>query len=161
MDSPCLLGLAESQPWAVRLLHTSRDDASVFELIGPGTAHPDLTDRLRTADLRRFSSMAAVTYQWTWTTPTDLRQVSVGEAGFTGPGSTTTSVAVQIEVAPGRWTTVVSAPSAVGDGAGYAPFLLAARPVAAGVTGVRVVVGGHGPTPAVADVHALVAGAAS
>ncbi len=44
IDSPCLFEQATSEPWAVRLLRTDRDQASVFELIGPGTAHPNLVD---------------------------------------------------------------------------------------------------------------------
>lgn len=42
LDSPCLLKLASSSVWAVPLLHTARDDATVFELVGPGTPHPHL-----------------------------------------------------------------------------------------------------------------------
>lgn len=42
LDDRCLGRLAEREPWAVPLLRTDRDDATVFEVIGPGTAHPDL-----------------------------------------------------------------------------------------------------------------------
>ena len=159
MDSPCLLGLGNSQPWAVRLLQTTRDDASVFELIGPGTTHPDLTDALRHATFRQVGSEGTVTYQWALASRSLVRQVSVGAAAFSGDGSATSQVTVQIEVAGGKWTTVESARSGVGDGTGYAPFLLAALPNGVEATGVRVIVEGHGSASAVADVHALSSGA--
>ena len=159
MDSPCLLGLAGSQPWAVRLLHTSRDNASAYELIGPGTAHPDLADQLKSSVFAQMTSAGVATYQWTWASPSAIRQVSAGEAAFTGPGSSTTKVTLEIEVAPGRWMAVASASSAVGDGSGYAPFLLASAPDLPPATGLRVVLEGHGPATAVGDVHALAGGA--
>ena len=154
MDSPCLLQFAESQPWAVRLLHTSRDDASVFELIGPGTAYPDLVDMVRSSSFSRVNSPRGVTLQWNWARPSALGQVSVGEGGFSGPGAATSAVTVQVEVAPGRWTTVATATSAVGDGKGDAPFLLAGLP-GLDATGVRVVIQGHGGFANATDVHAL------
>ena len=57
MDNPCLLGLASSPPTAkilgaVRLLSTSHDQTSVFELLGPGSSQPELTDW--TAGVVRF-----------------------------------------------------------------------------------------------------------
>jgi hypothetical protein len=160
MDSPCLLQLGNSQPWSVRLLHTARDDASVFELIGPGTGHPDLTDMVRSSVFAREQSPGSVVYQWTWASPAALRQVSTGEAGFTGPGSRTSGVTLQVRGASGRWTTVTGARSAVGDGKGNAPFLVASL---AGVsaTGVRVVVDGQGSSVSVSDVHALAGRAAA
>jgi hypothetical protein len=49
MDSPCLLQLASKPSTAraldiVRLLSTSHDQTSVFELLGPGTPQPGLVD---------------------------------------------------------------------------------------------------------------------
>jgi hypothetical protein len=49
MDSPCLLHLATKRSTAraldiVRLLSTSHDQTSVFELLGPGTPQPGLVD---------------------------------------------------------------------------------------------------------------------
>ena len=49
MDSPCLLQLATRPSTAraldiVRLLSTSHDQTSVFELLGPGTPQPGLVD---------------------------------------------------------------------------------------------------------------------
>lgn len=159
MDSPCLLGLADSQPWAVRLLQTSRDNVSVFELIGPGTAHPDLADQLKSSAFTQRTSAGAVTYQWTWASRSAMRQVSAGEAAFTGPGSSTSKVTLETEVAPGRWMTVASASSGVGDGSGYAPFLLASAPALPPATGLRIVLEGHGAATSVGDVHALTGGA--
>jgi len=50
VDSPCLLQLATNpstgaQLGAARLLSTSHDNTSVFELLGPGTVQPSLADR--------------------------------------------------------------------------------------------------------------------
>ncbi len=58
LDSPCLLHLASTEPWAVRLEHTPHDSATVFELIGPGTGHPDL-ENLLTAGAGRRGPAAA------------------------------------------------------------------------------------------------------
>lgn len=159
MDSPCLLQLADSQPWAVRLLHTSRDNASAYELIGPGTAHPDLSDAVRSSSFSQSRSPGSVTYQWTWGSPVPLWQVSVGEAGFEGLGSSTAAVRVEVEVAPDVWRTVAHAASAVGDGDGDAPFLLAQLSPGTEAMSVRVVGRGQGQSFSVSDVHALVAGA--
>ena len=49
LDSPCLLHMA-SDPWtaetigAVRLLSTTYDQTSIFELVGHGSARPGLAD---------------------------------------------------------------------------------------------------------------------
>lgn len=156
MDSPCLLEFANSQPWAVRLLHTSRDDASAYELIGPGTAHPDLSDAVRSSAFSQSRSAGSVTYQWTWGFPALLRQVSVGEGGFAGSAGSTSAMTVEVEVAPDVWTTVAHAATAVGDGDGDAPFLLAELPPHTRAMSVRVVGRGQGQSFFVSDVHALV-----
>jgi len=44
IGAPCLLGVASTAPWAVRLLRTGPDLAAVFELVGPGSSHPGLRD---------------------------------------------------------------------------------------------------------------------
>lgn len=157
MDSPCLLQYADSQPWAVRLLHTSRDDASAYELIGRGTAHPDLFDAIRSSKFAQSTSGGSVSYEWSWGSPVSLRQISVGEAGFSADPADTTAVEVQVEVAPGVWNTVSRAASQVGDGGGE-PFLLAQEPGGVEATAVRVVVTGRGPSLSVGDVHALASG---
>lgn len=160
MDSPCLLEFANSQPWAVRLLHTTRDDASAYELIGPGTAHPDVSDAVRSSKFSQSTSPGSVAYEWSWSAPVSLQQVSVGAAGFSGPGSGTSVVTVEVEVAPGTWRTVARAASGVGDGAA-APFLLVHLAPGVEATAVRLVAHGQGPSFSVADVHALASGSRS
>lgn len=154
MDSPCLLFLANDQPWAVRLLHTTRDDASVYELIGPGTAHRGLTDLTSAGRFAQSTSPGTVTYEWDWNLLTPVSQVSTGEAAFAGAAGNTSAVELQLEVAPGVWKTFARSNTAVGDLSGSAPFLLA---TVQGVRamGARVVLHGNGTSVSVADVHAL------
>jgi len=177
IDSPCLLDQLSAQPWAVRIMRTSRDLASVFELIGPGTAHPELVDVAASAalsassDLQRFpvdpsgpgeqpGSLAATataggsgTLTWDWSTRTALHQVSVGEAGV-DPGLVTEGVRVQLRSPTGAWTTVASAASSVGDLPGATPLLLVTFPEPEIATAMRVVIDGAGTASAL-DVHAL------
>jgi hypothetical protein len=155
MDSPCLLRLADSQPWAVRLLHTTRDDASAYELIGPGTAHPDLKDLVASARFSEVSSPGRVVYEWDWSSPAKITQASVGEAAFSGSGERDKGAELEIEVSPGVWRGVASATSGVGDRTGSAPFLLADLAAGVEASGIRVVVRGQGSSVSVADVHAL------
>lgn len=141
IDSPCLASQVSTSSWAVPLLHTRRDAASVYELVGPDTAHPGLADLLdgSTPPLLTTSGTESIE-RWLFPGPETVTQVSVGEvAAVEGP---TDTVQVQVEVPDGTWSTVASVPSAVGDGTGRAPFLLyrPARPVAA--VAVRVVVTG-------------------
>ncbi|HEY3810123.1 MAG TPA: hypothetical protein VGL49_01720 [Acidimicrobiales bacterium] len=153
LDSPCLYGAAASGSWAVELLHTNRDDASVFELVGPGTGHPDRRDLTAAAAVTETAGPAAapsVTLTWQWSHLQPVTQVSVGAAGATG----TTSVTVQLRVADGAWQTVAAARSSVGDGPGAVPYLLATLPAGVDASALRVIV--HGVTTAtVSDVHAL------
>lgn len=155
LNSPCLLSVAESSPWAVRLLHTKRDDASVYELIGPGTAHPDLREvgSQITPTVSRSASEATTTIEWG--APTVLSQVSVGEAAFAG--AHTSAATLEIETPNGSWMAVAHAASEVGDGRQAPPFLLAALPPGTAASGVRVVLTGtyvSGPL-SVDDLHAL------
>ncbi len=147
LDSPCLMQLASSSPWAVPLLHTSRDHASVFELIGPGTGHPDL--RSLTASATRTMAVAgsSVFWEWNWSTSRPISQVSVGQAG---PAGVTSGVSLQVADVNGAWRTVASVRSAVGAGRGTAPYLLAALPNGTMATGVRVVIAGAGSSSSAA-----------
>jgi hypothetical protein len=156
VDSPCLLSLAMTGDWAVQLLHTSRDDATVWELIGPGTGHPDLTDELSkgaTAVYNLSGDRAAVT--WTFSGARRLSQISLGQAAM-GYG-TTGSVTAEVETPGGRWVPVAGAPHGVGDGPGRAPYLLASPPAATTAVGFRVVMdGGPGSgDPVISDVAVL------
>jgi hypothetical protein len=151
MDSPCLLGQAETSPWAVPLLHTERDNAFVFELIGPGTGRPDLTDLNAGTQPRNRGPVI----EYDWGAPRTVQQVSVGEAALTG--SPTSSVEVDLRAPDGRWLSVARANSAVGDGPGRAPYLLATFANGSEATAMRVVVTGTQPgaTASVSDVAAL------
>jgi hypothetical protein len=155
IDRPCLLQAASAAPWAVRLLYTSRDDASVFELIGPGTGHPDLSDAVGSTGPRTAVSGSTTTLEWDWRTTRAIDQVSVGEAAV--QGALTKSVTVELRRPDGAWDVLTSAASAVGDGPPAAPYLLArlASPVSADA--LRVVVSAPIPNVGVtvADVHAL------
>lgn len=135
LDRPCLLQVASSNPSAVPLLHTGRDNAYVFELIGPGTGHPDLQDLTATATRSTAVAGPTVVWAWDWSTAHAVAQVSLGQAGTAG---VTTAVALQVRGVDGSWRTVASVPSAVGDGPGAAPYLLASLPNTV-ATGVRVV----------------------
>jgi hypothetical protein len=153
LDSPCLYGAATSSGWAVQLLHTSRDDATVFELIGPGTGHPDLRDLTGAASLTEQPDPGpapATTFTWRWPHLEPVSQVSVGAAGSTG----TTAVAVQLQAADGRWHPAARVSSPVGDGRGAAPYLLATLAAGTEARALRVVVAGT-TTATVTDVHAL------
>jgi hypothetical protein len=176
VDNACLFSLATTRPWAVRILRTSRDGASVFELIGPGTGHPDLVDLTAGATLSASGGLQLVPVRaagtgdhpgsaattathagsgsLTWSIGADrsISQVSVGEAGLvTGIAH---GVDLQIEEAGSRWVTVAAAPSAVGDGPNRSPFLLATLPPGTRARAVRVVVHGSGQA-IVLDVNAL------
>lgn len=176
VDSPCLLSQASSSPWAVRLLRTERDGASVFEMIGPGTVHPDLRDLISTATVSGSGPLtqwqlasqgdgdnpgvAPVTESaggqgsltWSWDAPAQVSQVSVG--GARSLDGATSRVEVQLLDAAGRWSTVASSSSGVGDAPGRTPYLLATLPSGTVATALRVVIDGAGRVAAV-DVHAL------
>jgi hypothetical protein len=154
-DSPCLAASAGAGNWAVELLHTTRDDASVFELIGPGTAHPGLRDLSRAATMTMTITGSTATLTWRWSGSEPVTQVSVGEASA---GDRTRSVALQLQQPGAGWRTVAMAHSSVGDGPGAAPYLLAqlSQPVAA--TGMQLVLtasAGKAVVPSSSDVVAL------
>lgn len=156
IDSPCLQSQALLGDWAVQILHTGRDNASVYELVGPYTGHPDLQDILRRAGADHYATSGTrSTMTWSLSRPALISQVSVGEAAV--DNGKTAAVALQIRDPDGAWRTVAQAGSAVGDGVGRAPYLLARMAPPETVTGVRVVVDGEA-TPsaaAITDVAAL------
>jgi hypothetical protein len=152
LDSPCLSTAAGSSSWAVQLLHTDRDNASVFELIGPGTAHPDLRDLTSRATLSEsVTANGATTLEWDWSDLAPVTQVSAGEAATTG---STTAVVLQLRGSNGTWRTVAASQSPVGDGRDAAPYLLANLPADSQATAMRLVITGEG-VPVATDVHAL------
>jgi hypothetical protein len=144
LDRPCLLQVASGSTWAVPLLHTSRDNASVFELIGPGTGHPDLQNLTASATRTQSTADPSIA-EWVWSSPRYLSQISVSQAGQVGA---TTSVDVQIRQVDGAWQTIAAAPSAVGEGKGATPYLLATLPAGILATAVRVVVSSTAPATA-------------
>ncbi len=154
IDRQCLLQEASSAPWAVRLLHTSRDDATVFELIGPGTGHPELADAVGSVAPRTTRTATTTTLEWDWGAPRPIDQVTIGEAA--ADGAPTTSVTVELRQPDGGWEVVARAGAPVGDGAA-APYLLAslARPVTAGALRLVVTTATPAALVNVADVHAL------
>jgi hypothetical protein len=160
MDSPCLLHLATEEKTgarlgAVRLLSIGLDQTSVFELVGPGTAQPGLTDHTSAppATAFRWARLAPdgqgdtggvgyrarardgeADFEWTWPEPVTLSQVSVGLVTSTAPMR---GVVVAIERPGGRWGTVASAPGGVGQG-GRVPYLLALMPAGVPAVAIRV-----------------------
>lgn len=115
VDQPCLARVALHEPWSVPLLHTTLDDATVFEIVGPGTPHPDLRGLLvgRTAPART-----------TWRLPAGARvtQVSAGA---------TTGIEIRLLTADG-WRSVVRRSH-------HAPWVLAEIPGGLPATAVQVI----------------------
>jgi hypothetical protein len=162
LDSPCLQSTAPVADWAVQILHTSRDDASVYELIGPETGHPDLVDLLKPAGPPSDSSLGSVTtVTWTLSKPEEVSQLSVGEAS--AEGGPTKAVRLEVASPNGTWTTVTESAAAVGDGTGSAPYLVRGYATPQLVSGIRVVVDGTSPATGamVTDVAALGPGSGS
>jgi hypothetical protein len=137
---------------AVELLHTDRDNASVYELIGPGTGHPDLRDLTSEATLSESNTPNGVTtFEWNWNDLAPVTQVTVGQAAS---ARSTMSVLLQLRGSDATWRTVAASRSAVGDEKDAAPYLLASLPAGSQATAMRLVITGTG-APAAADVHAL------
>lgn len=140
IDSPCLASQVKGASWAVPLLHSQRDDAAVYELVGPGTGHPGSVDpslgRPPTVMTGPTGAVAVITFA----RPSALTQVSVGRA-YLGSGprpGTVVSVSLQIE-RPGRgWEQVAYADGPVG-GAAH-PYLIGALDHPQLATAVRVVI---------------------
>jgi hypothetical protein len=151
LDSPCLEAAATSGSGSVQLLRTDRDRASVFELVGPGTGHPNLRELTGpAASARRTGPDGTSVFEWDWTRLAPVTQVSLGEGQA---GTSTRSVILQVRQRNGQWRTVAGSDSAVGDGKGAAPYLLASL-TGQEASGLRAVVTGDGAAT-VNDVHAL------
>jgi hypothetical protein len=148
--SPCPTDVLEGASWAVPLYHTALDDATVWELIGPGTRNPHLSDALGGPGTVA-ASVDSTTVSWTWASPRTLTQLSLGAAvPRTGAAS---AVRLEWQDPSGAWHRAASAPGAVGPTAAT-PFLVWRPDAAVTATAVRVVVvGGRGAE--VDQVHAL------
>jgi hypothetical protein len=142
LDSPCLLSQATTNIWAVELLHTATDDATVFELVALPSGQPGLTNVLVGVQPSTSLAGSVSTIQWDLPKPTAVSQISLGQATA---GSKTKRVSVDVEEPGGRWDVVEQAQSGVGDGAGNVPFLLD-RYTGGPIVSVRVVVTGTDPS---------------
>ncbi len=172
VDGGCLLPVVASLPEAVRLYRTTRDQASVFEFVGPGTFHPDLVDHLATATATATatadggpSSVAQSDEQpqlpgdpagryWTlhadggtavltWSWNSPVQLSQLSLGAAGGVESTTSSVQVSARSTDGSWRVLGAAPGAVGANE-RTPFLLIRPPRPETVTALRVTVGVNG-----------------
>ena len=142
LDSPCLLTEATTNVWAVELLHTAADNATVFELVALPSGQPDLVNVLVGIQPTTDVTGAAMTISWDLPAPAAVSQISLGQATA---GSKTKHVSVEVEHPGGEWDVVAQARSGVGDGAGNVPFLLD-HYTGGPIVSVRVVVTGSDPT---------------
>jgi hypothetical protein len=176
VDNPCMLPVVAPQPWAVRLYRTSHDDASVFELIGPGTAHPGLRDltvgaQLSTTEttivekpappqafadpagsyptIETINGQASLT--WTWSQPSQLSQVTLG--GATPTDGSLSSILLEVRTTGGIWQPISEVTGSVGDGS-PTRYLLVHFPKPIAGTAVRVTITGRG-TIGIHDLHVL------
>jgi hypothetical protein len=160
VDNACIQSQAMLATWAVQILHTDRDNASVYELIGPSTAHPDLVNVLSGATPAVYGSSGAQTsVTWSLPGPTPISQLSVGQAA-PDTGSAT-GVRLEVERLDHTWVAVAAARSAVGDGAGRAPYLLSRLGTTVPALAVRVVVDGVAPGAGVTVTDVAVLGPGS
>jgi hypothetical protein len=175
-DGWCLLPSVAAQPGVVQLYSSPRDLASVFELIGPGSPHPDLTDLIGGSSLTPAGStiLAApdgaqspsfpegsyvstptvaghASLTWSWGQPSAVSQISLDVAG--GAPATTTSVAVGILGPDGVWHQVAAASGPVGA-TEPTRYLLASFPQSVLATAVRVSIAARGPAE-VRNLHVL------
>jgi hypothetical protein len=174
VDDGCIVPVVAGLPGAVRLYRSDRDQASVFELVGPGTGHPDLRDLTPSAVLEGSAPLLEVpepsqtdgdipgvypevstiagtaSFTWSWPQPISLSQVSLGAAGAVGVA--TTSVQVAARSASGSWQVLDHAVGPVGPGASN-QFLVVSLPTATPVTAIRVTVAGTAGSGAFAAVH--------
>lgn len=151
LDNPCLMAQAIGGPWAVPLLRTPQDLASVFELIGPGTAHPNLQNA--TAGIVPAAAAAAGggTLTWSWNRARAISQLAVSEAGATGG---CTGVEVDLLTPARTWVRIGTSNLGIGDGKTNKPYLLVALPTPVTATALRITVQGRGQITA-SDVSAL------
>ena len=179
VDNLCILPVAATQPWAVRLYRTARDDASVFELIGPDTGNPLLRDLTAGAQLSTSAATIiempeipqaaydpAGTYPaidtagdrasltWTLSHPGPVSQVTLGAAAPTeGSLGSLTGVVIESRTIDGNWQAISAVNGPVGDGSAT-PYVLVRFPKPLMSTALRVTVTGNG-TIGIHDLHVL------
>jgi hypothetical protein len=140
IDNGCVQSIADPSSWAEPILHTGPDDATVYELIGPDTGHPNLMDALTGSTPSSAARGSQYSVTWTLARPTPVSQLSVGQAAaVAGP---TTGVQLQVEGTDGIWSVMAAATGGVGDGPAQAPFLLRSPTSPVLATAVRVTVEG-------------------
>jgi len=175
-DGLCPLPRLVGQPGIVRLYRSQQDEASVFELIGPGTPHPALQDLAARSQLTSSASSIVevpepqqiynlpdgsypttpavagqATLTWSWGPARPVSQISL--SGASGRPSTTTSVMVELREPDGLWRRVMAATGPVGSSERTRYLLTSlSHPITA--TAVRVVVDAQG-TVAVHDLNVL------
>ncbi len=176
VDNLCPLPVAGTQPWAVRLYRTARDDASVFELVGPGTGNPLLRDV--TANAQLSTSAATIiempevpqapydpagtfpaidtaggqaSLTWTLGQPSQVSQVTLGAVAPTD--GSLTGVVIEARTIGGDWQTISAGDGPVGDGSAT-PYVLVRFPKPLVTTALRVSVTGNG-TIGIHDLHVL------
>ena len=162
LDSGCINALVADGNWAVPLLHSLRDNATVYELVGPYSAHPGLVDILGSESVGPVFSATtgSASQSWYFTGTFPVSQVSVGEAW--NPVGPTSSVELQLETSTGVWETVSSAKGSVGGGASGAPWLIRSFATPVEAQAIRVVVTGpSGATAPSAGVPSNVTSGAS
>ncbi len=145
LDSGCMSTLAAAGDWAVPMLHSLRDNATVYELVGPYSANSELTDVLGGNSVGPVFApvgLSSTSQSWYFGGVAPVSQVSVGEAW--NPVGSTSSVELQLETPGGVWVTVDSAGGSVGGGHAAAPWLLKSFSKPIDATAVRVVVGADG-----------------
>jgi hypothetical protein len=146
MDSPCLLHMATSAAsgptlGAVRLLSSDHDQTSVFELLGPGSSQPEMTDWTARAPISRatpsllppngtgddggvaYSAPAkggVARFKWSWDKPVAISQLSIGLVTSSSPVLRTT---VSLKSPNGEWQAVSVVSGAIGND-GAVPYLL-------------------------------------
>ncbi len=152
LDSPCLAGQVASADWAVPLLHTRRDNASVYELVGPGTGHPGLRELSASRAPAAVTTPSGASAVVAFARPALVSQVSVGDAylGRKPSAGSVSRVSLQIETVDGVWQTVAATANPVGGSA--SPFLVASLPHPQAARAVRVVLragAGRAAAPAV------------
>ncbi len=162
VDDACLLPVLGSMAGAVRLYRTSRDLASVYELVGPGTGHAAWRDVVsdgvvdaapqpvvlanetpqgpgdpagRYPSTQATNGTAVLT--WSWSQPVAVSQVSLGAAGAAS-GRPTTSVQVSVRELDGTWRVVAASSGAVGPA--FVPFLIANLSPGVRITAARIAI---------------------
>ncbi|MQA87522.1 MAG: phospholipid carrier-dependent glycosyltransferase [Streptosporangiales bacterium] len=180
-DDRCTLRILERNPaWAVRIHRQQRDRAMVYQLIGPGTANPELSDvtvgrpvrssgatltaepEKRLVDTERPGTYHLLTpdgdgNRTILTVPfgrtASVTQVSLGEAGQLSGAAE--SVAIELRGTDGTWSRVWEVRGADVHPTERGPDVVVRRLSAARpATAMRVVFTGDGPFE-VHDLHAL------